>query len=1084
MLTLLLGTDWIANTDALFELLAKDVADEKKGRILIVPELISHASERRLCADAGDSACRFAEVLSFTRLAKRVAEFVGHAPLMCMDNGGRIVAMASAARQVHSRLKAYASVETKPEFLMGLLDAIDEFKRCCISSDDLYNASQQTDGTLAQKLEELSLLLNAYDAICEYGIKDPRDQMTWLLEELEDSEFAQQHVFYVDGFPDFTRQHMAILVHMIEKSQNVVISLNCDCPNSTMLAFEKVGETAADLLKAAKQSGIETDIRYIPARNDALSTIRESLFQGVIENKIPGEALQLLHAPTPYYECVAAVERILELVHIGARYRDISLVFADPSYMTNLEMILERCHIPAYFSGTEPILGKSVIATVVSAMESALCGFEKKTVIQYLKSPLSPLNIDLTDKLENYVTLWSIDGNDWLKQWQYHPGGLGLDWNEKAIRELEILESARKKAIEPLECLWLAFKSAINMRQQVVALYQFLCAIDLDKRINDLSLELDSRGDNRNAQILNQLWDILMNALEQLHDVLGDTAWESDAFIRLFQLLLSQYDVGTIPTVLDSVAVGPVSAMRCHCAKHLIIAGASEGNLPGYAGSTGVLTDQERTHLRNIGVPLTGGAMDGLKAEFAEIFGVFCGATNSITVSYSCDQPSFIYRRLRLMIDGERATSEFLGAVLSDRVEAGAYFARHNDTASAKQIGIEDEYRFVGESVAHSLGVVSRDGISELYGSTLNLSASQIDKLADCRFHYFMRYGIRAKELIPATVDPAEFGTYVHAVLEKTAREICDLGGFHKVTQEQALEIARKYSSEYATQRFSQLDKERVNYLFNRNAFELELIVKELWNELSASSFEPIGFEVSFGEDCQMPSVNCSGNLLNAQLRGFVDRVDRWVHGHENYFRVVDYKTGKKDFDYCDVFNGLGLQMLLYMFALEQNGSELLGDCSTPAGVQYFPARVPYLSADGQLTDEEAANLRKSTWKRAGLLLCDEGVLEAMATGDESFRLPYKRRKDGTIVGDVANSDQINMLKTYVFRLLGKMVDDIASGKVDPNPYTRGSSHNACTFCPYGSICHKTTVENRRNYQMMSAGEFWEYVQQEVKGHG
>ena len=25
------------------------------------------------------------------------------------------------------------------------------------------------------------------------------------------------------------------------------------------------------------------------------------------------------------------------------------------------------------------------------------------------------------------------------------------------------------------------------------------------------------------------------------------------------------------------------------------------------------------------------------------------------------------------------------------------------------------------------------------------------------------------------------------------------------------------------------------------------------------------------------------------------------------YFRVVDYKTGKKSFDYCDVFNGVGL---------------------------------------------------------------------------------------------------------------------------------------------------------------------------------
>ena len=87
---------------------------------------------RRLCVAAGDTASRFAEVLSFTQLGNRVSDEAGHAILDCLDNGGRVVAMAAAARQLHSVLKTYASVETKPEFLTGLLDAIDEFKRCCI----------------------------------------------------------------------------------------------------------------------------------------------------------------------------------------------------------------------------------------------------------------------------------------------------------------------------------------------------------------------------------------------------------------------------------------------------------------------------------------------------------------------------------------------------------------------------------------------------------------------------------------------------------------------------------------------------------------------------------------------------------------------------------------------------------------------------------------------------------------------------------------------------------------------------------------------------------------------------------------
>ena len=184
MLHLLLGTDWVAVRNEILSRVAMDVQGQHSGRILMVPELISHDTERRLCATAGDTASRFAEVLSFPRLARRVADSVGCAAESCMDNGGRVVAMAAAARQLASRLKAYAAVETRPEFLMQMVDAVDEFKRCCITSEDLLIASEQTDGSLAQKLEELSLLLGSYDALCAQGKRDPRDQMNWLLEQL------------------------------------------------------------------------------------------------------------------------------------------------------------------------------------------------------------------------------------------------------------------------------------------------------------------------------------------------------------------------------------------------------------------------------------------------------------------------------------------------------------------------------------------------------------------------------------------------------------------------------------------------------------------------------------------------------------------------------------------------------------------------------------------------------------------------------------------------------------------------------------------------------------------------------------
>ena len=123
MLKLLIGKDWLSNRNEIFRRIGQDVRDRKGNRILLVPELISHECERLLCVTAGDTASRYAEVLSFTRLVGRVSDYCKKAVYPCLDNGGRVVAMAAVSRQLSSRLKAYAAMETKPEFLNGLMDA-------------------------------------------------------------------------------------------------------------------------------------------------------------------------------------------------------------------------------------------------------------------------------------------------------------------------------------------------------------------------------------------------------------------------------------------------------------------------------------------------------------------------------------------------------------------------------------------------------------------------------------------------------------------------------------------------------------------------------------------------------------------------------------------------------------------------------------------------------------------------------------------------------------------------------------------------------------------------------------------------
>ena len=57
------------------------------------------------------------------------------------------------------------------------------------------------------------------------------------------------------------------------------------------------------------------------------------------------------------------------------------------------------------------------------------------------------------------------------------------------------------------------------------------------------------------------------------------------------------------------------------------------------------------------------------------------------------------------------------------------------------------------------------------------------------------------------------------------------LGGFHQITLEETLQIAKKHSVSYAQERYSELDSRRMSYLLHRNTQELEMVVQELREE-------------------------------------------------------------------------------------------------------------------------------------------------------------------------------------------------------------------------------------------------------------
>ena len=137
--------------------------------------------------------------------------------------------------------------------------------------------------------------------------------------------------------------------------------------------------------------------------------------------------------------------------------------------------------------------------------------------------------------------------------------------------------------------------------------------------------------------------------------------------------------------------------------------------------------------------------------------------------------------------------------------------------------------------------------------------------------------------------------------------------------------------------------------------------------ELRRSDFEPLDFELDFSDAREMPPVELGGGEDSLVLSGIADRVDGWYHDGKLYLRVVDYKTGRKEFSMSDVWYGMGLQMLLYLFALEANGGGRY-DCEVlPAGVMYVPARSRILSMPRD-ADEESVSAERAKEQRCRAL--------------------------------------------------------------------------------------------------------------------
>ena len=1100
MLRIITGLAGTGKTSQILSEIASAVAEGRGGNMLLVPEQYSHEAERELCARCGDGMSLYAEVFSFTGLARRVTSRVGGAAGERLDKGGRQLCMALALSRVASRLKVYGGAARRAELQSALLSAVDELKSAGVGTEALSAAAARSEGALSQKLWDMALILESYDAVVAAGRADPADMLDVLARQIPQSGIGPETRVYIDGFIDFTHQEREVMRAMLASGAELTVCFTLDSLEHGDEVFALPRIAARKLIECARELGCETRTLRLEGsgRGGAVAFFNDNMFS--CSSQSWGgrtDAISLFCAEDMTRECELAAARALELVREkGCRWRDIAVaVRGFDDYDRALRSVFEHYGVPLFVSEKSELLSKPLPMLISCAYEIVLGGWDVDDVVSYMRTSLSGLDTEECDELADYVFKWQLRAPAWERDgdWRQHPDGYGGKADEAAAERLARINALRRRLADPLRRFARRALSAHDAASQASALAGLLTELRLPERLSERAEELSAAGRGETAAEYLQLWDIIVSALEQSADILGDTPMEAEEFGRLFGVMLSKYDVGTIPVALDRVSAGDFDRMRRRNIRHLIVLGASDSRLPAAEEGGGVFSTEERERLLELDIDLGGAGESELWREFSLIYNCLSLPSETLMMCFpasdadgAAQRPAFVMNRAAALF-GIRIESADMTLIRASCEASALSLAAAASCGGARERAAERYFRekrperlaALERAAGMSRGRLSARAVEALYGSSLRLSASRIDRFASCKFSYFCQYGLKAKKYEPAEFRPPELGTFIHAVLERSAREVKARGGWKSVDDGELRAIVDAAVDAYAEEELGGLAEksERFRHLFGRLRADVRQIVSDMADELRRSDFEPLDFELDFSAASDVRPVVLGEGGESVKLVGIADRVDGYVHGGKLYIRVVDYKTGHKVFSLSDVWYGMGLQMLLYLFVLAEEGSGRYGRELLPAGVMYVPARSAMAAVDSADDSEEIEKQLRRSLRRSGLVLDDPEIIEAWEHGEDKQYIPLRLTRGGRASSDsAASAERLGLLYRHMIKTLGGMAHELRAGEISADPYYRSQRETACLNCDYFDACHFAdgeAGESCRYMPKLSADTVW-----------
>ena len=1038
--------------------------------ILLVPEQYTLQAEREIITGLNLPGLLDIEVLSPRRLTRRIREYGGHAALAPLDASGRSMAIAQALTATQEELSYYKRVALTPNLPDKMSVLMADMQRAGLTPEALAaHAEGLKPGALKAKEGDVAKVWEAYLQVIDGRFADETMQQQDVRKRLIPSQVMDKAAVFVYGFDVLPGPMIELLCESAKVCDSLTVTMTmdaADAPDGRIFLTQR--SSAAQLMKRLQGEKIDASWEYLNIRQDpstALNYLEKNLFNRQAKPYDgPAEGIAAHAAATPYAEAAYIAAQLKRWHENGMPWQHMAVAMADANAMSGiLATTLAAAGVPHYIARKDSAVRHGLIRLLLGALRSATGGYATRDVLHMMKSGFSPLTMEEAHLLENYALQNGIDHGRWRKP--FTRGDMA-----------EAAESLRVKLITPVEALHDRLKEAKSAAQSVEAVFRLLEDVHAYQTLLSREEALLSCNMGAEAATNRQVWQMVMDLLDQLHALLGDKRAAMKDIARFVTSGLTGASIASLPPQPEAVMIGEAGHLLTGRIDALVVCGMQDGAMgssqdsllteverralsEGHERPIG-LTRQETAALRqsdfyrtvalpreNLLITFAQGGQDGTALRPASLVDDLLTLFPSLSVTggVAADGSDALPLSPQMALDGLAPRLRALADGLVDALEPA--WENALKWLWQSENWHERTRQVLNAAVAGRPQTTLPLKITRSVFTQDTVSISRLEKFASCPYQHFVDYGLKPVERETWAFEADDAGEFYHAALQGFAHAALEHPNWPDLPEEDIDALmdqvlapltapwqdgplgdtpAMKLQGEKLVRTVK-----RAAWLFTRQA--------------KASHFRTVGEEVPFGTEGGLPPVVLTlKDGRRIALRGKIDRIDRWDGDEGMYLRVIDYKSAKKEIDPTRLYHGLQLQLMLYLQAAAQ------GMHGNAAGAFYFRVNDPLVDAEDVKSAAEAAIAK--TLQLKGVVLSDVKVVEAMDMEGDALGKIFNKNGTVAAAANAYTSEEMQILLNHTQQKAADLADGIREGDISVSP-AEMKGWNACQWCSYAPVC-------------------------------